>query len=257
MHHFIRQIAFLSATLLVFIFTGCKSSEPKPVTDQRPITVVDPAKAGTVSGTITFDGPQAKPVMLDMSQDPACPQGPQPADSARTGNAAPNVFVYIKEGLGNSRFALSGTPPILNQIGCRYVPHMMGVMVGQTLEIRNDDRAQHNVHPMPRANSEWNESQMPRGKPIVRVFQQPEMMMPIQCNQHPWMKTYLNVMEHPYFAVTSEDGRYEIGNLPPGEYTLAAMTEKRAEQTVKIKVDAKGSARADFTFSAFSAGAGR
>jgi hypothetical protein len=249
MYNFIQQIALISATLFVFISAGCKSSEPKPVTDQRPITVVDPAKAGTISGTITFDGPPVKPVMIDMSQDPACPQGLQPSDG-RTSGGLPNVFVYIKEGLGNARFALPGTPQVLNQIGCRYVPHMMGVMVGQTLEIRNDDRAQHNVHPMPRANSEWNESQMPRGKPILRVFQQPEMMMPIQCNQHPWMKTYLNVMDHPYFAVTSEDGRYVIRNLPPGEYTLAAMTEKRAEQTVKIKVGAKGSAKADFTFTA-------
>lgn len=250
MYNFIKQIALICATLFVFISAGCKSSEPKPATDQRPITVVDPAKAGIISGIITFDGPQAKAVMLDMSQDPACPQGPQSADSVRHGNGAPNVFVYIKEGLGNARFGVPGTPQVLNQIGCRYVPHMMGVMVGQTLDIRNDDRAQHNVHPMPRANSEWNESQMPRGKPILRVFQQPEMMMPIQCNQHPWMKTYLNVMDHPYFAVTSEDGRYEIRNLPPGEYTLAAVTEKRSERTVKIKVDAKRSARADFTFTA-------
>jgi len=249
MYNFIQQIALISATLFVFISAGCKSSEPKPVTDQRPIAVVDPAKAGTISGTITFDGPPVKPVMIDMSQDPACPQGLQPSDGRNSGGL-PNVFVYIKEGLGNARFALPGTPQVLNQIGCRYVPHMMGVMVGQTLEIRNDDRAQHNVHPMPRANSEWNESQMPRGKPIIRVFQQPEMMMPIQCNQHPWMKTYLNVMDHPYFAVTSEDGRYEIRNLPPGEYTLAAMTEKRTEQTVKIKVGAQGSAKADFTFAA-------
>jgi len=250
MYNFIKQIALICATLLVFISAGCKSSEPKPATDQRPITVVDPAKAGIISGTISFDGPQPKAVMLDMSQDPACPQGPQPADSARHGNGASNVFVYIKEGLGNARFGGPGTPQVLNQIGCRYVPHMMGVMVGQTLEIRNDDRAQHNVHPMPRANSEWNESQMPRGKPILRVFQKPEMMMPIQCNQHPWMKTWLNVMDHPYFAVTSEDGRYEIRNLPPGEYTMAAVTEKRSEQIVKIKVDAKRSARADFTFTA-------
>jgi hypothetical protein len=250
MHNSFKPIAFISAILLVFISAGCKSSEPKPAIDPRPITVVDPAKAGAVSGVITFDGPQAKPVVLDMSQDPACPQGPQPADSARPGNAAPNIFVYIKEGLGNARFGLPETPPVLNQIGCRYVPHMMGVMAGQTLEIRNDDRAQHNVHPMPRANDEWNESQMPRGKPILKVFRQPEMMMPIQCNQHPWMKSYLNVMDHPYFAVTGEDGRYEIKNLPPGEYTLAAMNEKREEQTVRIKVDAQGSPKADFKFAA-------
>lgn len=248
MHNFIKQIAVISATLFVFISAGCKSPEPKPATDQRPVTVVDSTTAGTISGTVTFDRPQAKPVMLDMSQDPACPQGPQPADSARHGNAAPNVFVYIKEGLGNARFGVPETPQVLNQIGCRYVPHMMGVMVGQTLEIRNDDRAQHNVHPMPRANNEWNESQMPRGKPILRVFQKPEMMMPIQCNQHPWMKTWLNVMDHPYFAVTSEDGRYEIRNLPPGEYTVAAVTGSLNEQTVKIKAVPRGEAKADFIF---------
>src|SRR5258708_23726510 len=124
----------------------------------------------------------------------------------------------------------------------------MGGRVGKSLEIRNDARAQHTGPLMPRANSEGNERQMTRGKPILRVFQKPEMMMPIQCNQHPWMKTWLNVMDHPYFAVTSEDGRYEIRNLPPGEYTVAAVTGSLKEQTVKIKAVPRGEANADFIF---------
>src|SRR5258708_14229026 len=136
MYNFIKQIAVISATRFVFIPAGCKSPEPKPATDQLPITVVDSTTAGTISGTVTFHRPQAKPVMLDMTQDPACPQGPQPADSARHGNAAPNVFVYIKEGLGNARSAVPDTPQALNQIGSSYQPHSVCVTLPQPPQIR-------------------------------------------------------------------------------------------------------------------------
>ena len=121
-------------------------------------------------------------------------------------------------------------------------------MVGQPLKILNSDNAEHNVHPMPKNNREWNESQMPRGAPIIKTFQHQEIMMPVECNQHPWMKMYLNVLPHPYFAVSGTDGTFEIKDLLPGEYTLAAMHEKFGEQTVKIIVAPKEKVKSDFTF---------
>jgi hypothetical protein len=128
------------------------------------------------------------------------------------------------------------------------VPHVMGIMTGQQLKVLNSDFAQHNVHPMPANNPQWNESQMPAGQPIIKTFAHAEMMVPIQCNQHPWMRAYVSVMPHPYFAVSGADGSFTIKNLPPGEYTIAAVHETFGEQTIKIKVGPKKTAVAEFIF---------
>ncbi len=101
---------------------------------------------------------------------------------------------------------------------------------------------------MSTGNPPFNESQMPTDQPILKTFQKPEMHIVLECNQHPWMKAYLNVMSHPYFAVTAADGSFTIKDLPPGEYTLAAVHEKYGEQTIKIKVGPKESAKTDFAF---------
>src|SRR5579871_772242 len=211
---------------------------------------VDKNTVGTVSGTIAFKGAIPKFPPLDMTQDPGCPPDPQAAEvvAVNHGHLA-NVFVYVKDGLSAGANPASPEPVVLDQKGCRYVPHVLGLMVGQPLKVLNSDTAGHNVHPMPQSDEDsWNESQMPRGAPIVRAFRHSQIMMPVQCNQHPWMKAYISVMPNPYFAVSAADGTFEIDNLPPGEYTLAAVHEKFGEQTIKIKVAAKETANADFAF---------
>lgn len=210
---------------------------------------VDPVTAGTISGTISFQGPAIKWPALDMTADPGCPKTPQPADAVLVdrGKLA-NVFVYIKDGLPQGRFPIPAEPVVVDQRGCRYVPHVVGVMAGQPLKFLNSDNAEHNIHPSPNGNPEWNESQNPGGAPIVKTFAKPEMMIAVHCNQHPWMWAYINVMTHPYYALSASDGTFTISNLPPGEYTLAAIHEKFGEQTVKVKVVPKGTANADFTF---------
>ncbi len=186
---------------------------------------------------------------LDMTQDPGCPPQAQPSEAvvAKSGKLA-NVFVYVKEGLPQGRFPAPGEAAVLDQKGCRYIPHVMGLMAGQPLKILNTDTADHNIHSMPSQNPQWNESQMPTDPPIIKTFARPEMMIPLQCNQHPWMRAYVNVMSHPYFVVSAADGSFQIKNLPPGEYTLVAVHEKLGEQTVKVRVRAKETARADFVF---------
>jgi len=239
------------ALLTVFTGTGCNKSQPGPqsATPAKPAITVDPATAGSISGVVTFAGPQPKTIALEMSQDPSCPSKPQPAETfvVKDGKLA-NVFVYIKEGLPQGRFAVPSEPVVLDQKGCRYIPHMLGIMAGQPLKILNTDTADHNVHDMPTKNPQWNESQMTGDPPVLKTFPNPEMMLPLQCNQHPWMRAYVNVMPNPYFAVSAADGTFTIANLPPGEYIVAALHEKLGEQTMKVKVDPKSAAKADFKF---------
>lgn len=213
--------------------------------------VVDPATTGSISGTISFHGAPPKTASIDMTQDPGCPSQPQPSQTLVVNDGhLGNVFVYIKDGLPRGRFAIPPEPAVLDQKGCRYVPHVLGLMAGQQLKILNTDTADHNVHDLPRNNPEWNESQKPTDPAVVKTFPHPEIMIPIQCNQHPWMKAYLNVMSNPYFAVSAADGAFRIDNLPPGEYTLAAVHEKLGERTMKVRVGAKEAAKADFSFAA-------
>ncbi|HET9364569.1 MAG TPA: carboxypeptidase regulatory-like domain-containing protein, partial [Candidatus Angelobacter sp.] len=207
--------------------------------------------AGSISGVVSFIGVPPKLKPLDMTQDPGCPSSPQPSDAVvvSSGKLA-NVFVYVKEGLPQGTFAVPSDSVVLDQKGCRYNPHMMGIMAGQQFKVLNTDTANHNIHDMPQSNPAWNESQSPTDKPIFKTFATPEMMIPIQCNQHPWMRAYINVMSHPYFAVSAADGSFTIKNLPPGDYTLAAVHEKFGEQTMHVKVSPKMDTDARFTFAA-------
>ncbi len=241
--------------LLVLALLGCKSSQPASQPSSSPLpaalVAVDPATVGAISGKVTFRGAAPKLPSLDMTADPGCPTKPQPSDAVvvNKGSLA-NVFVYVKDGLPQGRFAVPAEPVVLDQKGCRYIPHVLGVMTGQPLKILNTDTADHNVHDLPRNNPEWNESQMATDPPIMKTFANPELMIPLECNQHPWMRAYVSVLPHPYFAVSAADGAFQIKNLPPGEYTLVAVHEKFGEQTMKVKVAPKESAKADFSFAA-------
>lgn len=243
------------ALLLLCMTAGCNKSENAPQPAATPAKAaaitVDPATAGSISGVVSFKGAVPKLPTLDMSADPGCPPKPQPSEAALVKNGKlANVFVYVKAGLPAGSFAVPAEPVVLTQKGCRYQPRMMGVMVGQKFKVTNTDTADHNIHNMPGANPEWNESQMPTDPPIIKTFAKPEMMMVLQCNQHPWMRAYVNVMTHPYYAVSAEDGSFQIANLPPGDYTLVAVHEKFGEQTLQVKVGARESAKAVFTFAA-------
>jgi plastocyanin len=213
-------------------------------------TPIDPATVATVSGTVKFDGAAPKAAKIDMSQDPAC-KGTNEAENVvvDSGDLA-NVFVYVKDGLGNRTFDVPKDPVELEQKGCQYHPHVLGVMTGQTVEIKNADQTTHNIHPTPKDNREWNESQPPSTAPLEKTFAREEIMLPVKCNQHPWMKMYVNVVKSPFFAVTDKSGKYEIKGLPPGDYTIAFVHEKLGEQDQKVTVAPKDSKTVDASFKA-------
>ncbi len=245
-------IVFLAALLLCF--SACTSKptanqEQTSSSSQPQAKPTDPATAASISGVVIFAGTPPKPQKIDMGQDPACGNQPAYDESyvVKDGKLA-NVFVYVKAAEPSG--APPSTPAVITQQGCRYHPHVLGAMVGQTVNIVNADDTTHNIHPMPTQSKQWNESQLPKAEPIVKKFDKPEIMIPIKCNQHPWMKMYLNVVDTPWFAVTDENGKFDIKGLPPGEYTVAAVHEKLGEQTMKISVGPKDSKTADFTFKA-------
>lgn len=225
--------------------TGCNRDQSSSTTapsagSSQPKVAVDPASAGSISGTVHFNGAAPTPVKLDMSFDPACAMSTRGENfatpiAAKDGKLA-NVFVYVKSAPFLGDWALPKEHVVVDQIGCRYEPHVVGTMIGQTVEFRNSDNTDHNIHAAPKENPEWNESQRPKSAAILKQFNRPEIMVPVKCNQHPWMKMYVNVVASPLYAVTDANGNFEIKGLPPGDYIIAAVQEKLGERTMTVKI---------------------
>jgi plastocyanin len=246
---------FASIALLTLLSACAHSPDPPGTAAPTHSTPIDYATVGSISGTITFTGSVPPPQKIDMSKDPACGTQPNLAETLVVNNGdLANVFVYVKQGADNLIFDQELRPLEIHQRGCRYVPHVAGAMVGQTIKFVNDDNTFHNIHPHPATNPQWNESQMPNSPPIEKRFDRPEVLIPIQCNQHPWMHMYLGVVSNPFFAVTDQNGKFQIRGLPPGTYTLAAVHERLGEQDVKITIGPKESKTANFNFIAPQSG---
>jgi len=240
----------------LWLLVGCSKKEEQSsnATEEKAAapapapTPIDPNTVASVNGTVKLDGQAPKEAKIDMSQDAAC-KGTNTAETivADHGDLA-NVFVYVKDGLGDRTFAVPTDAVTIDQQGCKYHPHVLGVMAGQNIQIKNDDQTTHNIHPTPQNNREWNESQPPSTAPIEKSFAREEIMLPVKCNQHPWMKMYINVVKSPFFAVTDDHGKYEIKGLPPGTYTLAFVQEKLGEQDQQVTLAAKDSKTVDQAF---------
>ncbi len=243
-------LAFLVATLLSI--SGCnKTTTPEQYAsaeEQATTTPIDAATAAAISGVVNFAGtpPALKPI--DMSADAGCKGQNQSEMVLVNDGRLANVLVYVKDGLGGRKFLPPAEKVSIAQQGCRYVPHVAAVMVGQPVEFLDKDETLHNIHPVSKKNGEWNQSQMPNVE-VARSFTSEEVMIPVKCNQHPWMKMYLSVLGNPFFAVTGKDGSFALNGLPPGTYTIAAVHEKYGEQEMKVTVGPKEDKRGvDFDF---------
>jgi len=148
-----------------------------------------------------------------------------------------NVVVFVSEGLNGQVFDPPSQPAVIEQRGCLYEPHVMAVQANQMLELVNDDATSHNIHPVPANNREWNKAEPP-GSKMEDSFAREEVAIPVKCNVHPWMKGYIAVFKHPYFAVTGKDGSFALSNLPPGTYTIKAWHEKLGTSTQTVTVGA-------------------
>jgi plastocyanin len=227
--------------VLLPLLVACQKEPVKQVESKAPF-VLDKATAATLKGTVVYRGKPDAAVVVDMDQDPGCQalyksgaRRQQQIVVDKQGGLG-NVYLYIASGLPDREYAVPKEPVTIDQRGCWFEPRVMGVMAGQPFAVTNSDPVTHNIHPMPEKNREWNQSQAPGDEPLERRFVRPEVMIPVKCNVHRWMRAWVGVTEHPYFAVTGVDGSFALPALPPGDYTLVAWHEKlgRREERVKL-----------------------
>jgi plastocyanin len=234
--------------------TSSKSAEPSSPSGTPAGQRVDKSTAGSVKGAIALDGVAPKNEPIKMNADPVCmrenkdPQFQATYVVGSDGKSLGNVFVYVKDGLGNYIYDTPTDPAKIDQKNCRYHPHVFGMRVGQPLEILNSDPTLHNIHALPKGNSEFNTGQPVQGMKTTHTFDKPEIMVPFKCDVHGWMNAYVGVLNHPYYAVTAEDGKFELKDLPAGTYTIEAWHEKLGAQEQKVTLAEKESKEITFTF---------
>jgi plastocyanin len=210
--------------------------------------------ASTITGTVTFDGkpPALRPIAMDA--EPVCAKkhsGPVPNEMLvlGNGNTMANIMVWVSKGLAPGKtWPVPKTPVTIDQSGCMYKPHVMGIMVGQTYQILNSDGILHNIHTLPKVNPQFNKGMPATVKEATTVFQKPEDVFHIKCDVHPWMSAYVAVFTHPFFSVTSTDGKFTISGLDPGTYEITAWHEKLGTQTASVTVGASDTKTQNFKF---------
>lgn len=252
----------LVAAALAFAMVSCgKKDETDQTATATPAASagapVDAATAGTITGTIKLDGAAPAGHKIDMSAEAYCvTQHPTPvvADEVVTGpgGTLANAVVYISDDMSKYAVTVPSDPAKIDQKGCLYHPHIVAMVAGQQLQVVNSDNTTHNIHPIPKDNHEWNESQPAGSAPILKVFARPEDAIPVKCNVHPWMKSYIFVFKNSYFGVTDTDGKFSIGNVPPGTYTVTVWQEKYGTKTASVTIGPKESKSVDVSFSAAS-----
>ena len=252
-----RNSGVFASALVALVVVGCggggeetgEANEPAATEAPKPAGPV--ADAATINVNVAFTGTAPAPKAIDMTEEKVCAD--KVAGNAKTEEVVvndgklQNVFVYVKDGLAAGAASAPTDKVTVDQDGCIYKPHVVGVQVGQPLVFKNSDGILHNVKATPATNRGFNISQ-PTTMESERTFPSKEVMIPVECNVHGWMTAYVGVLDHPYFAVSGNDGNAKIGNLPPGTYTIEAWHEKYGTQTQSVTVAANETKDITFTF---------
>ncbi len=218
------------------------------------VAAVATASAATITGTVKYDGAVPKLKPINMNADPVCAKKhTKPVTSEvlvlGPGNTMANIFVHVKSGLAAKTYPTPTSPVVMDQKGCRYIPHVMGVMKDQPFKILNSDGVLHNVHALPKVNKPFNMAMPAARKEAVKTFSKEEAIFKIKCDVHPWMSAYVAVMTHPFFDVTAEDGKFTLPDLPAGTYEIEVWHERLKTKTTKVTIADGETKTVDFTFS--------
>jgi hypothetical protein len=250
-----RRLALLASLFFLASTLACGGGSSAPATPPAPTApAVDPATAGSITASVTFDGAPPAVEMVRLDADGKCVTAngaaERPAESIVLGDgkALQNVFVYVKDGLGNFSFPIPTEPVLLDQEKCRYTPRVLGIRVGQPLAIRNGDPLLHNVRSDGKINTPFNMGQPLQGVSVNRTFTTREVMVPFKCDVHAWMNAWVGVLDHPYFGTTAASGQVQLKGLPPGTYTIEAWHEQLGTKTETVTIAAKESKDVSFTF---------
>jgi hypothetical protein len=213
--------------------------------------------AANVTGRVILEGTPPPEIVVDLSPDPRCAAlHTEPLTTRHyvvgADRGLANVFVYIREGVPAGDYPMPSDVPLLDQVDCEYVPYVLGVRVGQTFQVKNSDPTLHNVHATPdrrTGNRGFNFAQPFKGLVSERRFTAPEVAIRFKCDVHPWMFAYVAVVDHPFFSVTDESGRFEIKGLPDGKYTIEAwhVRSHRGGTGLTREIEVKGDTVVDFT----------
>jgi len=237
------------AVALLVLLAGCGGDE---MPTRPPPTPLDPASTGTITGTVTFAGPPPPMGTLNMASEPQCTaahRGPVPTGDALVKDGkVENAFVWIEDGLGSRVFPQPTAPVVVDQKGCVFTPRVVGAQTGQPIRFVNSDPMLHNVHSTPSEAKGWNVSLAKQGvEREVRVAK-PEVMIPLRCDVHPWMRGWIGVLDHPYFAVTGPDGKFALPFVPAGEYVVASWHERFGRREARVTVGAKETKEVAFAY---------
>lgn len=262
-----KKALFLALSIMVLVSAGCGGSDstglpPAPTgggggggaTGSGP--AYDPSTAtATVSGSIMFEGTPPEMPLIQMAADPFCQQNFAGARSQEVvvtdDSKLENVILYVRSGHEGMSYSVPTEAAVIDQRGCSYTPHAFTMMSGQTLTIRNSDNTLHNIHAWAEVNTPFNIGQPVQNMETMQVFAQPEMPLPMRCDVHRWMESFIGVFDHPFHTTSGDTGDFTL-RLPPGTYEVVAWHERYGEQVSNVEVAANGTAELNFTFSAES-----
>lgn len=252
-----QRYLVILAVLAAATVNACGNGQPQEraaTPSAQGAARVDESKAAKIAGRVLIEGDVPRNPTIQMNSDPVCARAHPDGTSADTivaeDGGLNNVFIYVKDGLSGYQFETPSRAVLLDQQGCRYRPRVFGIQVGQPIEVVNSDPTMHNVQAMPEVNQEFNFGQVTQGQKNTRTFTAREVMIRFRCNVHGWMTAYAGVLDHPYFAVTQDGGRFELTDLPAGTYTLEAWHEKLGTRTQSVSIGEQESRGVTFTFNA-------
>jgi plastocyanin len=246
----------LTLVVIALITSGCgggsDSSAPAPSTT-APAAVAAAAPLGSagITGTISYSGTAPARARIRLDRDcTALHEAPVLAETVivNENGTLQNVFVYIKEGLGDRTFPVPTEPVVMDQNGCVYTPHVFGIQVGQTLKILNSDPFLHNLHTLPEKNRSANIAMPQQGDEREQTFRVSEVMMKIKCDVHPWMSSYAGILDHSYYSVSNSEGDFTIDELPAGTYTIEAWHEEYGVSTQTVTIADEDLLAIEFVF---------